>query len=109
MFSAWKKVEQRQAALDQVGRLAAVPTDPVLTPNDTSLLLGEFDKIPAEVDHNLANLVLPAYRLREARETPGSTPPANLSQSAIILSRYCLTLVVVASAWSIRARAAAER
>ena len=74
-----------------------------------SLLLGEFAEIPAEVDYYLTNIVLPAYRLSERGETPGSTFPANRSQSAIILSRYCLTLGVVASAWSIRARAAAER
>jgi hypothetical protein len=48
--------------------------------NDTSLLLGEFGEMPVEVDHDLANLVRPAYRLSEARETPGSTPPANSSQ-----------------------------
>ena len=73
------------------------------------LLLGEFGEIPVELDHDLANLVLPAYRLSERGETPGSTFPANRSQSAIILSRYCLTLGVVASAWSILARAATVR
>jgi hypothetical protein len=39
----------------------------------------------------------------------GSTLPANRSQWAIMLSRCCLTLGVVASAWSLRARAAAVR
>jgi len=43
-------------------------------------LLGEFGEIPVEVDHDLANLVLPAYRLSERGETPGSTVPANRSQ-----------------------------
>jgi len=37
-------------------------------------------KIPAEVDHDLADLALPAYRLSEAGETSGSTPPAKRSQ-----------------------------
>jgi hypothetical protein len=31
-------------------------------------------------DQDLANLVLPAYRLLEPGETPGSTLPANRSQ-----------------------------
>jgi hypothetical protein len=44
------------------------------------LLFGEFGEIPAEVDHDLANLALPAYRLSEAGETPGSTSPAKRSQ-----------------------------
>jgi hypothetical protein len=42
-------------------------------------LLGAFGEIPVEVDHDLANLVLPAYRLSERGETPG-TLPANSSQ-----------------------------
>jgi hypothetical protein len=37
-------------------------------------------EIPVEVDHALANLVLPAYRLPERGETLGSTLPANRSQ-----------------------------
>ena len=44
------------------------------------LLLGEFGEIPMEVDHDLANLVLPAYRLSKRVETPGSALPANCSQ-----------------------------
>ena len=40
----------------------------------------EFGEIPVEVDHDLANLVLSAYRLSERRETAGSTLPANRSQ-----------------------------
>jgi hypothetical protein len=41
------------------------------------LLLGEFAKIPVEVDHDFhAILVLPAYRLLG----PGSPSPANCSQ-----------------------------
>src|SRR5262249_53066180 len=87
----------------------AVPTDPASTLERHQPSSRRVRQNSGEVDHDLPNVVLPVYRLPEARETPGSTPPANLSQSAIILSRYCLTLVVVASAWSIRARAAAER
>jgi hypothetical protein len=45
------------------------------------LLLGEFGKIPVEVDHDfLAILIPPAYRLSKPGETPGSTLPANCSQ-----------------------------
>jgi len=44
------------------------------------LLLGEFGETPVEVDHDLANLVLAAYRLSERGETPGSTSLANRSQ-----------------------------
>jgi hypothetical protein len=44
------------------------------------LLLSAFGAIPAEIDHDRANLVLPAFRLSERGETPGSTLPANSSQ-----------------------------
>jgi len=44
------------------------------------LLLGEFGEIPVELDHDLANLVLPAYGLSGRGEAPGSTLPANSSQ-----------------------------
>jgi hypothetical protein len=49
-----------------------------LTLNDAPvLLLGEFAKIPVEVDHDFrAILVLSAYRLLG----PGSPSPANCSQ-----------------------------
>jgi hypothetical protein len=77
MDSTTNHFQWRQAALDQVGRLAAVPTDPASTP---PLFLGEFGEIPVEVDHDLANLVLPAYCLSEPGETPGSAFPANRSQ-----------------------------
>jgi hypothetical protein len=40
----------------------------------------KFGEIPVEVDQDLANLVLPAYRLSEGGETPGSTLPANRSK-----------------------------
>jgi len=74
------------------------------------LLLGECGKIPVEVDHKfLAILVLLAYRLPELGETVGSTSPANRSQCAIMSSRYCFTLGVVAFAWSLRAWVAAVR
>jgi hypothetical protein len=43
-------------------------------------LLGEFGEIPVEVDHDLVILGLPAYRLSERGETPGSTLPADCSQ-----------------------------
>jgi hypothetical protein len=44
------------------------------------LLLGEFGKIPVEVDHDLlAILELPVH-LSEPGETLGSTLPANPSQ-----------------------------
>ena len=56
----------------------------------------------------IKRLALPLVAER-AGETPGSTLPANRSQCAIILSKYCLTLGVVASAWSFRARAAVVR
>jgi hypothetical protein len=62
-------------------RLQASPepfSSAVLTPR--LFLLGEFGEIPVEVDHDLANLVLPAYRLSEPGEMPGSTLPANRSQ-----------------------------
>jgi hypothetical protein len=44
------------------------------------LLLGEFGGIAVEVDQDLANLALPAYRLSERGETSGSMLPANSSQ-----------------------------
>jgi hypothetical protein len=44
------------------------------------LLLGEFGEIPVAVDQDLDILVLPAYRLSERGETPGSPLPANRSQ-----------------------------
>jgi hypothetical protein len=56
----------------------------------------------------IKRLALPLVAER-AGETPGSTLPANRSQCAIILSKYCLTLGVVASAWSLRARTVAVR
>ena len=51
---------------------------------------------------------LPLVTDRE-EEMSRSTLPANRSQWAIIWSRYCFTLAVVASAWSLLARAAVVR
>ena len=68
------------------------------------LLLIDFD----DLGPMIKPLDLPMVADR-AGDRPGSTFPANRSQWAIMLSRCCLTLGVVASAWSLRARAAAVR
>jgi hypothetical protein len=81
MDSATNDSQRRQAALDQVGRLVAVPTLALTHERHRSFSFSaSFGEIPVEVDYDLANLVLPAYRLSEPGETPGSALPDNPSQ-----------------------------
>jgi hypothetical protein len=80
MDSAANDFQWRRAALDQIGRLAAVPSVIQPRPLSDTAFFSTIRRNFGCVDHDLATLVLPAYRLLEQRETPGSISPANRSQ-----------------------------